>query len=164
TWAKRSSRCGCRRCAASWKTALPGWTAAVRSRNWWRSARSAWRSSRRIVRRMRGRWRRPWPGCGRQPRSGRGGGGRGEDAGGRAELERVRGEGEKGGSEAGALERRKRRRLALAAAAVLATGVVGGLSAVLAVQRQANADLTATNDELGKEKAKVQAKNAELAD
>jgi len=42
--------------------------------------------------------------------------------------------------------------------------VVGGLSAVLAVQRQANADLAATNDELGKEQAKVQAKNAELAD
>ena len=56
------------------------------------------------------------------------------------------------------MERRKRRRLALAAAAVLAAAVVGGLSAVLAVQRQANADLAATNDELGKEKAKVQAR------
>jgi hypothetical protein len=57
----------------------------------------------------------------------------------RAELDKVRVEAEKGASEARALERRKRRRLA--AAAVLAVAAVGGLTAVLAVQRRANADL-----------------------
>jgi tetratricopeptide (TPR) repeat protein/tRNA A-37 threonylcarbamoyl transferase component Bud32 len=82
----------------------------------------------------------------------------------RAELDKVRVEGEKAASEARAVERRKRRRLAAVAAAVLTMAVVGGLTAVLAVQRQANANLTATNRELADEQAKVQAKNVELAD
>jgi tetratricopeptide (TPR) repeat protein len=82
----------------------------------------------------------------------------------RAELDKVRVEAEKAASEARAVERRKRRRLAVAAAAVLVLAVVGGLSAVLAVQRQANADLAAKNRELADEQAKVQAKNAELKD
>src|SRR5205823_11463502 len=59
----------------------------------------------------------------------------------RAELERVRVEGEQATAQARAAERRKRRRLALGAAAVLVVAVVGGLSAVLAVQGRANAEL-----------------------
>ncbi len=74
----------------------------------------------------------------------------------RAELDKVRVEAEKAASGARALERRKRRRLALAAAAVLAAEVFGGLSAVLAVQRRANADLAAKNYELASSSAKVQ--------
>ena len=76
----------------------------------------------------------------------------------RAELEKVRVEGEKAAAEARSAERRKRRRLAAAAAAVLAAAVVGGLTAVLAVQRRANADLAAKNPELADEQAKVQAR------
>jgi tetratricopeptide (TPR) repeat protein len=76
----------------------------------------------------------------------------------RAELERVRVEGEQATAQARAAERRKRRRLALAAAAVLAVAAVGGLAAVLAVQRRANADLAAKNAELAEEQAKVQAR------
>jgi tetratricopeptide (TPR) repeat protein/tRNA A-37 threonylcarbamoyl transferase component Bud32 len=72
----------------------------------------------------------------------------------RAELERVRLLGE----QATAAERQKRRRLALLAAAVLAVAAVGGLVAVLAVQRRANADLAAKNHELADEQAKVQAR------
>jgi serine/threonine protein kinase len=53
----------------------------------------------------------------------------------RAELERVRVEGERATAQARSAERRKRRRLALGAAAVLAVAAVGGLAAVLAVQR-----------------------------
>jgi serine/threonine protein kinase/tetratricopeptide (TPR) repeat protein len=63
----------------------------------------------------------------------------------RAELERVRVEGEQATAAARAAERRKRRRLTLGAAAVLALAVVSGLSAVLAVQRRANADLAQAN-------------------
>ena len=74
----------------------------------------------------------------------------------RAELERVRVEGEQAAAEAQAAERRKRRRVWLGAAAVLAVAVVGGLAAVLAVQRRANTDLAA-------EQAKVEARNRELA-
>ena len=59
----------------------------------------------------------------------------------RAELERVRVEGEQATAEARATERRKRRRLWIGAAAVLAVAVVGGLAAVVAVQRRANAEL-----------------------
>jgi tetratricopeptide (TPR) repeat protein/tRNA A-37 threonylcarbamoyl transferase component Bud32 len=76
----------------------------------------------------------------------------------RAELERVRVEGELATAAARAAERRKRRRLALGAAAVLAVAAVGGLAAVLAVQRRANADLAAKNVELADEQAKVQAR------
>jgi WD40 repeat protein len=75
----------------------------------------------------------------------------------RAELERVRVEGEQATALARSAERRKRRRLALAAAAVLALAVVGGLTAVLAVQRRANADLAAKNAELDDERQRAQA-------
>jgi tetratricopeptide (TPR) repeat protein len=83
----------------------------------------------------------------------------------RAELERVRVEGEQATALARSAERRKRRRLVVGAAAVLALAAVGGLVAVLAVQRQANAvqrqanaDLAAKNQELAAEQAKVQAR------
>src|SRR5579864_7656009 len=75
----------------------------------------------------------------------------------RAELERVRVEGEQATAEARATERRKRLRLWIGAAAVLAAAVVGGLTAVVAVQRRANA-------ELADEQAKVEARNKQLAD
>jgi eukaryotic-like serine/threonine-protein kinase len=75
----------------------------------------------------------------------------------RAELERVRVEGEQATAEARAAERRKRRRLWIGAAAVLGVAVVGGLTAVVAVQRRANA-------ELADEQAKVEARNQQLAD
>ena len=75
----------------------------------------------------------------------------------RAELERVRVEGEQATAEARATERRKRRRLWIGAAALLAAAVVGGLTAVVAVQRRANA-------ELADEQAKVEARNKQLAD
>jgi serine/threonine protein kinase len=75
----------------------------------------------------------------------------------RAELERVRVEGEQATAEARATERRKRRRLWIGATAVLAAAVVGGLMAVVAVQRRANADLAG-------EQAKVEARNKQLAD
>jgi hypothetical protein len=82
----------------------------------------------------------------------------------RAELERVRLEGEQATAQARAAERRKRRRLAMGAVAVLAVALVGGLSAVLAVQRRANADLADKNAELAGEQAKVEARNKELAE
>jgi tetratricopeptide (TPR) repeat protein len=75
----------------------------------------------------------------------------------RAELERVRLEGEQATALARSAERRKRRRLVIGAAAVLALAAVGGLTAVLAVQRQANAVQRQANVEL-------EAKNAELAE
>jgi tetratricopeptide (TPR) repeat protein len=75
-----------------------------------------------------------------------------------AELERVKAEGEKAAAAARALERRKRRRLWLGAAAALVLAALGGLGAVLAVQRRANADLEAKNAELADEQAKVQAR------
>jgi len=88
----------------------------------------------------------------------------------RAELERVRVEGERATAEAQAAERRKRRRLGLGAAAVLALAVVGGLTAVVVVQRRANAELAAEqakvetrNKELAAEQAKVETRNKELA-
>src|SRR5262249_43575392 len=76
----------------------------------------------------------------------------------RAELERVRLEGEQARGWGRPAERRKRRQLALAAAALLALATVGGLTAVLAVQRRANADLAAKNVELADEHAKVEAR------
>jgi tetratricopeptide (TPR) repeat protein len=78
----------------------------------------------------------------------------------RAELERVRVAGEQATARARAAERRKRRRLALGAVAVLAVAAVGGLTAVLAVQRRANADLAAKNRELDAERKKVEARFA----
>jgi tetratricopeptide (TPR) repeat protein/tRNA A-37 threonylcarbamoyl transferase component Bud32 len=63
----------------------------------------------------------------------------------RAELERVRVEGEKAAAEARALERRRRRRLWLGAAAALVLAALAGLGAVLAVEAKANRDLTAAN-------------------
>ena len=81
----------------------------------------------------------------------------------RAELDKVRVEGERATAEAQAAERRKRRRVWLGAAAVLAAAVVGGLAAVLAVQRRANHDLAAKNTELAAEQSKVEARNKDLA-
>jgi serine/threonine protein kinase len=69
----------------------------------------------------------------------------------RAELEQVRALGEQATARARAAEQGKRRRLALLAAAVLAVAVVGGLTAVVVVQRRANAELAA-------EQAKVEAR------
>jgi WD40 repeat protein len=71
-------------------------------------------------------------------------------------LERVRVEGEQATALARSAERRKRRRLALGAGAVLVVAAVGGLLAVLEVQRRANADLAAKNVELADERAKVE--------
>ncbi len=83
----------------------------------------------------------------------------------RAELERVRVEGEQATALARAAERRKRRRLVIGAAAVLALAALGGLTAVLAVQRQANAvqrqanlDLEAKNAELAEQQKEVEAR------
>jgi tetratricopeptide (TPR) repeat protein len=76
----------------------------------------------------------------------------------RAELERVRVEGEQATALAQAAERRKRRRLAGRAAAVLALAAVGGLTAVLAVQRQANVKLEAKNAELAEQQAETEAR------
>jgi hypothetical protein len=80
---------------------------------------------------------------------GRGGGGRVARGGGRtgAEGGAGAGAGRRGTGErpSAASERRKRRRLVLGAAAVLALAVVGGLAAVLAVQKRANADLAERN-------------------
>jgi tetratricopeptide (TPR) repeat protein len=76
----------------------------------------------------------------------------------RAELERVRVEGEQATAQARAVEQRKRRRLALGAAVLLVVAALGGLTAVLAVQRRANADLAAKNTELADEQAKVEAR------
>jgi tetratricopeptide (TPR) repeat protein len=78
----------------------------------------------------------------------------------RAELERVRVEGEQATAAARSAERRKRRRLVIGAATVLAVAAVGGLTAVLAVQRRANADLAAKNAELAAAQAKVEARFA----
>jgi tetratricopeptide (TPR) repeat protein len=75
-----------------------------------------------------------------------------------AELERVQAEAHQAAAEARALERRRRRRLVLATAAALVLAAVGGLAAVLVVQRRANADLAAKNAELADEQAKVQAR------
>jgi hypothetical protein len=74
----------------------------------------------------------------------------------RAELERVRVEGEQATAAARAAERRQRRRLVIGAAAVLALAAVAGLSAVLAVQRQANANLANMNTELAAAQAKAE--------
>lgn len=74
----------------------------------------------------------------------------------RAELDRVRAEGDKAAAEARAAERRTRRRVALFAAAALALALVGGMSAVLAVQRQANAKLAAKNEELADEQIRLE--------
>lgn len=74
----------------------------------------------------------------------------------RAELDRVREQGERAAAEARALERRRRRRVWFGAATTLALAVIGGLGAVLFVQREANARLAATNADLDDERARVQ--------
>jgi tetratricopeptide (TPR) repeat protein len=66
----------------------------------------------------------------------------------RAELERVRVEGEQATAAARSAERRKRRRLVLGSAAVLAMAAVTGLSAVLAVQTRANAKMARANSQV----------------
>jgi eukaryotic-like serine/threonine-protein kinase len=77
----------------------------------------------------------------------------------------VRVEGEQATALARSAERRKRRRLVLGAAAVLALAVVGGLTAVLAMQaqangaqRRANVQLEAKNAELAQQQAEVEAR------
>jgi serine/threonine protein kinase/tetratricopeptide (TPR) repeat protein len=77
-----------------------------------------------------------------------------------AELERVRVEGEQATARARSAERRKRRRLVIGAAAVLALAMVSGLTAVLAVQRQANVQLEAKNAALAEQQAEVEARFA----
>jgi tetratricopeptide (TPR) repeat protein len=72
----------------------------------------------------------------------------------RAELERVRVEGEQATALARSAERRKRRRLVIGAAAALALAAVGGL----AVQRQANIELEAKNAALAEQQAEVEAR------
>ncbi len=72
-----------------------------------------------------------------------------------AELERVRIEGEQATARARAAERRKRRRLVLGAAALLALAAIGGMLAVLEVQRRANSDLAEKNSALAVEHAKA---------
>jgi WD40 repeat protein len=79
----------------------------------------------------------------------------------RAELERVRVEGEQATAAARAAGRRTRRRLVIGAAAVLAAAALGGLTVVLEVQRRANADLAAKNGELADEQAKTEAARVE---
>jgi tetratricopeptide (TPR) repeat protein/tRNA A-37 threonylcarbamoyl transferase component Bud32 len=64
----------------------------------------------------------------------------------RAELERVRVEGEQATALARSAERRKRRRLALGAATVLAVAALGGLGGVVLLQRQANAAMAAERE------------------
>jgi tetratricopeptide (TPR) repeat protein len=66
----------------------------------------------------------------------------------RAEVDRVRLEGERATAEARAAERRRRRRLLLGAAALVVVLAVGGLAAVLVVQRRANDELADKNAEL----------------
>jgi tetratricopeptide (TPR) repeat protein len=78
----------------------------------------------------------------------------------RAELDRVRVEGEKAAAAARALERRKRRRLWAGASAVLVGAALCGLGAVLAVQRRANTQLEAKNRELAEQQAEVEARFA----
>ncbi len=73
----------------------------------------------------------------------------------RAELERVRVEGEQARAAARAAERQQRRRLMLGAVTVLVLGALSGLAAVLAVQRRANAELTAKNDDLDQERQRA---------
>lgn len=73
-----------------------------------------------------------------------------------AELDRA-------ATEAKAAEWSKRRRLWIGAAALLALTVIGGLGAVLEVQRRANAELAEKNAELTNEQAKVSRANTELA-
>jgi tetratricopeptide (TPR) repeat protein len=74
-----------------------------------------------------------------------------------AELDKVRVEGEKAAAEARSVERRKRRQVWIGAAAVLAIAAIGGLSVVLTMQRHAN-------EVLAGERAKVEARNKELAE
>jgi tetratricopeptide (TPR) repeat protein len=72
-----------------------------------------------------------------------------------AELERAR-------AEAHAQEQRKRRRVWLGAAAALTLAVVGGLAAVLAVQRRANAKLETKNAELAEANDRILDQNDQI--
>ena len=76
----------------------------------------------------------------------------------RAELDKVRIEGEKASVEARALERRKRRRLALVACAALVLAIVAGLASVLLVQQRAKANLETINKELAEQRAEAEAR------
>jgi tetratricopeptide (TPR) repeat protein len=76
----------------------------------------------------------------------------------RAELDRVKAEGEKAAAEARLRERHRRRRLLLGASAALVLAALAGLGAVLLVQRQANADLAAKNVRLAEQQAEVEAR------
>jgi serine/threonine protein kinase len=80
----------------------------------------------------------------------------------RAELDKVRVEGEKAAAQTHSLERRKRRRLALFASALMVMAALASLSTVLRVQQQANADLEAKNLELAERQAEVDRANDDL--
>ena len=80
----------------------------------------------------------------------------------RAELERVRVEGEQATALARSAEHRKRRLLKIGAAAVLAVAVIVGLLAVLVVQRQAHDQLEAKNKEVRQANAQLKEKNNEV--
>jgi tetratricopeptide (TPR) repeat protein len=82
----------------------------------------------------------------------------------RAELERVRVDGEQATAAARSAERRKRRRLVLGSAAVLAIAVVSGLSAVLAVQTRANAELARANGQVLMANTALKGANLQLTD
>lgn len=81
-----------------------------------------------------------------------------------AELERVRLEGERTAAETKSAERRTRRRIVAVAVALFAVAVIGGLTAVLMVQRRANSELANKNNELAAEQAKVEMRNYQLAE
>src|SRR5581483_3517203 len=66
----------------------------------------------------------------------------------RAELDRVRAEGEMVAAATRSQERRRRRRLWMAAATAFALAVIGGLSAVLFVQDRARRNLETKNQQL----------------
>jgi tetratricopeptide (TPR) repeat protein len=74
----------------------------------------------------------------------------------RAELDRVRVEGEKAAAEARSLERRRRRQLWLGASAALILAILAGLGAVLWVQHQANTDLEDKNQQLAAQQKEVE--------
>jgi tetratricopeptide (TPR) repeat protein len=76
----------------------------------------------------------------------------------RAELDRAIVEGERAAAEARSLERRRRRRLILGALMVLVLVTLGGLAAVLQVQRRANKDLADKNTALAEQQHEVEAR------
>jgi tetratricopeptide (TPR) repeat protein len=76
----------------------------------------------------------------------------------RAELDKVRLEGEKATAEARFLERRKRHRLWISASAALVLALLGGLCAVLYVQHRANIDLESKNHQLTEQQGELEAR------